>query len=198
MARAGRRPADIAKDNRQLVWDVMRDAFEKGRAWMTLTVISDRSKVHRKTTSDYLTCLVAGGYAEHRDDEVLGCAVWRLTRDGGHHAPRLRKDGSAVTQGAGVANIWRSMRMLSKFSTVDIALHSSTPSAPVSETTVRSYCTMLLATGYLRVVQKADPVKGRKAVYRLVRNDGPKPPQIQRVKQVFDPNTGVVYQKGDQ
>lgn len=55
---------------------------------------------------------------------------------------------------------------------------------------------MLLNTGFLRVVQKADPVKGRIATYRLIRNDGPKPPQIQRVKQVFDPNTGKVYQRG--
>jgi len=196
-ATAGRRPVDSAKDNRQMVWGVMRDAFEKGDGWMTLTVISDRARVHRKTTSDYLSCLVAGGYAERKEDAALGCATWRLIRDGGHHAPRLRRDGTPVTQGTGVANIWRSMRMLSKFSTLDLTLHSSTPSAPVSEATVKAYCTMLLATGYLRVLQKADPVKGRKAVYRLIRNDGPKPPMIQRVKQVFDPNTGLVYRKGE-
>lgn len=196
-ATAGRRPADAGKDNRQAVWDVLRAEHEHGDAWLTLTVISDRADVHRKTASDYLGCLTAGGYAERTDDEVLGCAKWRLIKDGGHHAPRLRKNGTAVTQGAGLANIWRSMRMLRKFSTVDVALHSSTPMTEVTESTVRSYCTMLLATGYLRVIQKADPVKGRKAIYQLVRNSGPKPPMIQRVKHVYDPNTGQVYRKGE-
>ena len=66
------------------------------------------------------------------------------------------------------------------------------------ENTAQSYCTMLLATGYLRVVQKANPAASKKAIYRLIRNDGPKPPMIQRVKQVFDPNTGKTYQKGGQ
>ncbi|MGD9862566.1 MAG: hypothetical protein AB7S99_05070 [Pseudodonghicola sp.] len=196
-AAAGRRPADAGKDNRQAVWDIMRSEHERGGAWLTLGAIVDRAEVHRKTGADYLGCLVAGGYAERGDDEVLGCAKWRLIKDGGHHAPRLRKDGSTVTQGAGLANIWRSMRMLRKFSTVDVALHSSTPATQVTESTVKSYCSMLLATGYLRVLQKADPVKGRKAIYQLVRNTGPKPPMIQRVKQVYDPNTGTVYRRGE-
>lgn len=45
----------------------------------------------------------------------------------------------------------------------------------------------------LRVVQKASPGHGRKAIYRLIRNTGPLPPQIQRVKHVFDPNTREVH-----
>jgi hypothetical protein len=57
---------------------------------------------------------------------------------------------------------------------------------------------MLLATGYLRVVEKANPSQDKLAVYRLIRNDGPKPPMIQRVKQVYDPNTGRVYRKAGQ
>lgn len=193
----GRRPVDAGKDNRQAVWDVLQAERLRGDAWLTLTVISGGADVHRKTASDYLGCLTAGGYAERQDDETLGCAKWRLIRDGGHHAPRLRPDGSAVTQGAGVTNIWRSMRMLNTFSVVDLVLHSSTPSTKVTESTVKSYVSMLLTTGYLRVVQKSNPVKGRQAIYRLVRNSGPKPPMIQRVKQVYDANTGEVFRKGE-
>lgn len=92
-------------------------------------------------------------------------------------------------------NIWRSMRMLKKFSALDLATHSNTDTVKVTEATAQSYCVMLLATGFLTVVQKAAPVEGRKAIYRLIRDDGPKPPMIQRVKQVYDPNTGKVYQK---
>lgn len=191
----GRKPANVARDNRQIIWDALRKEFTKGNASLSLSVLADRTKVNRKTASDYLACLVAGGYVERQEPEVLNCPVFRLIRDGGHHAPRLRKDGSVVTQGAGVNNLWRSMRMLKKFSVVDLALHSSTPAVTVTEATAQSYCSMLLATGFLRVIQKADPVKGRRAIYRLVREDGAKAPMIQRVKQVYDPNTGLVYRK---
>lgn len=198
MTRAkGRKSADAARDNRQLVWEALKTASEQ-TAWVTLGVIVDQTDVNRKTASDYLGCLVAGDFLERRDDETLGCPTFRLIKDGGHHAPRLRRDGQPVTQGAGTANLWRSMRMLTRFTALDLGLHSTTPSVSVTEATAQSYCSMLLSTGYLRVVQKADPVKGRKAIYRLIRNTGPKAPMIQRVKQVYDPNTGDVHRKEGQ
>lgn len=193
---AGRKTADQARDNRQLIWEKLRTKSADGFVSLTLADITGATGVHRRTASDYLTCLVAGGLAVRLDDPAGGEVKWRLERDGGHHAPRLRKDGKAVTQGGGVSNLWRSMRMLGKFSAKDLALHSTTPSVSVSEATAQSYCTMLLATGYLRVAQKADPSKSRKAIYRLVRNSGPKAPMIQRVKRVYDPNTGQVHSKG--
>ena len=62
--------------------------------------------------------------------------------------------------------------------------------------TAKEYCTMLTQAGYLKVLRKASPPK-KPAVYKLVRNTGPQPPQIQRVKQVFDPNLDeVTYRAG--
>lgn len=179
---------------RQTVWDAIRVlAGEDLVGHFTVTDVVDRTKVHRKTTSDYFACLVAAEYLAQTVDTP---PRFILRKDGGVHAPRVRRDGTAVTQGAGTLNMWRSMRALTQFTYRDIALHSTTPTVSVSEKTAKDFCGMLLATGFLRVVQKADPVKGRIATYRLIRNDGPKPPQIQRVKQVFDPNTGKVYQRG--
>ncbi len=194
--RAGQRPADTARDNRQVIWDALRQSKDQ---WCLLAVLAETTKVHRKTATDYMTCLVAGGYVETRrlDDRYQSLEL-RLIRDVGYHAPRLRKDGTAVTQGAGVTNMWRSMRMLGTFGTIDVSLHSTTPTVTVSPETVQAYCGMLLSTGYLRAVTKADPIKGRKAVYRLIRNDGPQAPMIQRVKQVYDPNTRKVYRKAGQ
>lgn len=94
--------------------------------------------------------------------------------------------------------MWNSMRGLVEFSPRDISAHSTTPDVRVTEWTAKSYCSMLLRAGYLRVLKKAEPAAGRQAIYRLIRNSGPKPPQIQRIKQVFDPNTGVVHRLGDQ
>lgn len=179
---------------RQAVWDAIRQmAGEDLSGDLGLTQIAAKTGVQRKTTKDYLLSLEAAKYLTRIGDDV-----WKLTRDGGAHAPRVRRDGSAVTQGSGTMNLWRSMRMLAKFTPVDLAIHSTTETVKVTENTAQSYCTMLLATGYLRVVQKASPIAGKKAIYRLIRNDGPKPPMIQRVKQVFDPNTGKTYQRGGQ
>lgn len=179
---------------RQTIWDTIRElAGEDLAGHFTVTDIVDRTGVHRKTASDYFAGLVAAEYLTPTADTP---PVFVLRKDGGVHAPRVRRDGTAVTQGAGTLNMWRSMRVMAQFDYRDIALHSTTPTVSVTEETAKSFCAMLLATGFLRVVQKADPVKGRLAIYRLIRNDGPKPPQIQRVKQVFDPNTGKVYHRG--
>ncbi|RWR26818.1 hypothetical protein D2T29_19770 [Sinirhodobacter populi] len=194
--RAGSKPADVARDNRQAVWDALR---ETGSQWRTILGLSDQLRIARKTVDDYLIGLAAAGYVERRNlDDRYQTVEVRLIRDLGYHAPRVRKDGTPVTQGAGVTNMWRSMRLLGTFNIIDISAHSTTPSVSVALETAQSYCSILLATGYLRVVTKADPVKGRRAVYRLIRDDGPKAPMIQRVKQVYDPNTGAVYRKAGQ
>ncbi len=101
-----------------------------------------------------------------------------------------------VTQGTGTENMWRSMRMMGQFTPLDIAVHSTTDTVSVTEATARGYCSMLLKAGYLGVVRKAVPGKWP-ATYRFVRDTGPLPPQIQRVKQVFDPNIReVTYYPG--
>ncbi len=89
--------------------------------------------------------------------------------------------------------MWRTIRMVKQFTPRDLALQSSTEEVGVTEATARTYCTMLLKAKYLRVIQKAVPGK-RQAIYLFVRDTGPLPPQIQRVKQVYDPNINeVVY-----
>lgn len=89
--------------------------------------------------------------------------------------------------------------MMGTFSAADLAAHSTTADITVTENHAKVYCSRLLAAGYLRVVQKAAPPT-RAAIYRLIRNTGPKPPQLQRVQQVFDPNTGQAHaaQRGGQ
>lgn len=178
---------------RQTVWEAARKlAGEDLKRDISLAAIVAKTGVLRKTTKDYILSLVAAGYLVATPETE----VWRFARDGGAHAPRVRRDGSPVTQGAATTNIWRSMRMLVKFSARDLAAHSNTETVKVTEATAQAYCVMLLATGFLKVVQKAAPVEGRRAIYRLIRDDGPWPPMIQRVKQVYDPNTGKIYQKG--
>lgn len=193
MNKSGRKPADTFVDNRQALWDALR---ANGSEWVSVLSLCENTGVHRKTATDYLDALAAGGFVERRrDDGQHGLAWVKLIRDGGHHAPRLRQDGQPVTRGGGIGNMWRSMRIMKTFSAPEIAQLSSTSAVTVTESTAQSYIGILFATGFLTVIEKANPGIGRKASYRLVRNTGPRPPMIQRVKRVYDPNTRQVHEK---
>lgn len=161
----------------------------------TAREIQENTDIHKKTITDYVKRLTAGGYIEeHASFQETGRYV--LVRDAGIHPPRIRPNGQPVTQGQGTENMWRSMRMLGQFTPRDIMVHSTTDTVSVTEATSKSYCSMLLKARYLRVVQKAVPGQ-RQATYKFIRNTGPLPPQIQRVKQVFDPNIReVTYYPG--
>lgn len=188
---SGRRPADAGNPGRQEIWQAIRGRTEP----FTITEIVSETGAERKTIHDYLGCLVAGGYADHTPAEARGqSAHYRMLRDTGHHAPRLRPDGSPVQQGKANEQLWRSMCILKRFTFRDLI---ETATIPVPEGTAKAYCRTLLATGYLRVLRKAEPSKGQIAEYALIRQSGPKPPQVQRVKRVFDPNTGEVFVPGE-
>jgi hypothetical protein len=92
-------------------------------------------------------------------------------------------------------NLWRAMRMLQGFSPVDLAAHAATPTVAVSPEDAAAYCQTLTRAGYLRVVRKAAPPL-RPAIYRLVRNTGPLPPVLRRVRAVIDGNTGQIVHVG--
>ncbi len=111
----------------------------------------------------------------------------RVVKDSKGDEARLRADGSLIRKGCPLQNMWRSMRLLPIFSPADIAMHANTEGAEVSEDVAKEYCRRLAAAGYLRVEVKAQPGK-RSALYRLIRNSGPKAPTIKRVLAVQDQN----------
>lgn len=182
----GRKPADQAGGGRQAIWQ----AIKQMPPFFGVTDIAAITGLNRKTILDYLNGLTAGGFLGHDPAPPGKAGSWTLLRDVGHHAPRVRPDGSAVTQGDVNAQLWLSMIGLKDFDCRDL-IHSSP--LEIADSTVRDYVKHLLAAGYLKVLVKADPSRARIARYRLIRNSGPKPPQVQRVKRVFDPNTGAVW-----
>lgn len=195
-----RRPVDqIAKsrdaEGRQVIWEAIRALSS---AEFVMGDLFKETWISRYTLRSYLNSLAAAGIlekTEHADRVGHRDAVtWRLIKDEGFYAPRVNRNGEPVTQGLGVEQMWRTMRVLKEFTPRDLALHATTDVIGVTDWTAKSYCSMLLACGYLICVQKANA--HRQATYRLVRNSGPLAPQIQRVKQVFDPNSKAVYQKG--
>lgn len=183
-----RRPADQpGASPRQAIWDVVR--VQAGD--FVASKIALLADAHPKTTLDYLTALTASGHLERNGEGPR--TRYQLVRDTGHEAPRVKKDGTPSSAGIGTECMWRTMQKLREFSPTDVAHHATTDEITVPVETAKQYCKVLLAAGWLRVLRKARPVRGEQAVYRLIRDTGPRPPMVQRVKAVYDPNTGIVH-----
>lgn len=183
----GRRPADQPGAGRQDMWL----AIKKTPETITISDLVAHTGLNRVTVLRYLKGLTAAGYLRHDPAPAGAASSWSLVRDVGYHAPRVRADGSAVTQGEVTEQLWTAMCGLRDgFDFRDLMQAGS---IEISEDTARDYCKRLLAAGYLRVLTMANPAAGRIARYRLIRPSGPQAPQVQRVRQVYDPNTGAVY-----
>jgi len=136
---------------------------------------------------DYLAALAAAGYLAPLDDADATPGAWRLVRDPGHEAPRVSPDGSAVTTGLRRERMWHLMRVLKRWTALDLAVHASVDDHPVAESDARDYCQRLCRAGYLRRVAPQ--------TWTLIpaRWKGPQPPRVRRDKSIFDPNTGAAY-----
>lgn len=160
----------------------------------TLQEIADAAGTLRAATRDYLNRLARGGVVSRdtTDREVR----YRLERDMGVETPRLRKDGGPATQGQGREALWRTMRVLKEFGVDDLAAHVRAAGIAVALGETRQYCIWLCRAGYLARISKP----GCASRWRWVpsRYTGPRPPMIQRIKQLYDPNLGqVVWRSGD-
>ena len=85
--------------------------------------------------------------------------------------------------------MWTAMRGLKKFTPLDLAAHC-TEDLRVDLAEARTYAQALLRGGYVNVLQTAI-IGQREAVYRLVRDTGPRAPREKRVHAIWDANDGV-------
>ena len=181
----GRRAsAAMAAANKPQGRDAIWAEIRKQRTF-TRRSICDATDIPHKTVVDYLKSLEAAGYLTSK--ALLGQSIiYGLEKDPGVETPRVRKDGSHVTQGSINEQMWRTMKMLVTFTADELALAASLPDSIVSKATAVDYCRKLAEAGYMATLVAGKP--NRAARYRFVRNTGPKPPQITRIKVVFDPN----------
>ena len=162
-------------DTREEIWASIRQLKT-----FRIADIMRKTMLEITTVRNYLAGLTIAGYLEKNSD--VNPALYTLVRDVGVDAPRVRKDGSPVTQGEGRANMWRTMRIISTFSAKELAIKSSAPGCVVKHETAKEYCRKLCQAGYL--------VKIANGRYRFLPDmfTGPRPPMVQRVKRVYDPN----------
>lgn len=109
-----------------------------------------------------------------------------------HEAQTRAATKRATPRGA----MWRAIRSLGRFTTEEIVAALAGSDAPVIEADARKFCSVLLDAGYLKVVQKARSHTDRPAIYLLVNNTGPLPPEIKRRQIVIDANQDRVVHVG--
>lgn len=139
----------------------------------------------------------AGIPLERATDLVRGwvaCARAQALGKGAHRRLQFQivVDGTPVLarpEQTTLGNLWRVMRGLASFTPTDLAAHASTDSVRVSRADAAAYAQTLVRAGYLRVLRKAVPER-REAVYKLIRNTGPRPPRERRVRAIWDDNLG--------
>lgn len=176
-----------APTDRECIWAAMRHLKEFSQLEVVRLSICDKGKVQ-----DYLKGLTRAGFVERLNP---GCnareqAVYKLIKDTGVDAPRVRKDGTVLPP-SGRTRMWNAMQILRVFTDHELVDAASLPEAPIALEEAKTYCRWLANGGYL---------KSRQGGWMMIpaKFTGAKAPQILRVKKLFDPNIGAVVYEGPQ
>lgn len=191
-----RKPAPIelagGKGLRQRVWDRIRSW--RGDFGLADIVVGAECTA---TVRDYTIGLERSGFIVIVQKHQCGGhnipKRWKLARDAGAEAPRVRKDGTFVTQGLAQEQMWRTLRMLKGDTNArELAAHASTPEIPVREIAASDYLRNLHLAQYLDCTRsgKGTGRGGIQSRYRLISNTGPRPPMVCRADAIYDPNLG--------
>lgn len=191
MRKPSQKPIDKRgrKENKEALWKAIRKKKE-----FTLADVAKNCTLREGTIAIYLRSLVRAGYLSESLLSMKGAngqgegfrkpLKYKLIKDR-HEPPRVREDGSEITQGKATQRMWNTIRKRKTFILADMRALSSTTEGTVSDRQ---------SEGYLRYLEKAGYVRNTNgkylpyAVFRLIRDTGPKAPMIQRIKQVWDPN----------
>ncbi len=184
-----RLPADkLAKQRKPQGRDGIWTCVRALKGDFTVNDIVDQTGIPVATVRDYLKALAAAQILEivsTKRNNPNSAYIFRLIKNPGSETPRIRDDGTNVTQGLGVEAMWRTIKVLSSFTAEELALTASTDGTAIKKNTAMDYLKHMMRAGYVR------RHAGR---YSFVKSKDPGPlaPQIQRVKQVFDPNSKKV------
>ena len=189
-------------ETRYAIWMAVRQLGKAG--CFSVHDVWELTRCSKEVIREYLTGLFKAGHIEaRRDTRPCSPFLYVLIRDNGLEAPRVRPDGTLITQGLAREQMWRTLKISNAdFSPKDLAIIASTDTCTVYEIDAKNYLHFLKHAGYVVEVSPARPGHrtgaGIQARYRLLpsRYTGPKPPQVQRVRQVYDPNLGKVVWKG--
>ena len=170
-------------DAYNFVWEIVLK--QNGNAFK-ISDICKQSNLNRSNVRDYIQCYCNGGYIERIGKSHDG-HTYRVVR-AVKRIPRLNRKGLIVGQGQGQDHLWRTMKMMGRFTKHDLALHASTDSVQIKVSSANNYIKTLNKAGYIAVTKESKPGKPAEYVFLNSKNTGSKAPMIQRVKNVYDPN----------
>lgn len=187
-----RKPAQLemigGRCARQRIWEQLRIRREE----FQILPVAQHANAEIETVKTYLQCLQAGGYVKAVTRGHLKKAVYRLVKDDGLEAPRLTRKGEPVKQGLVSEAMWRTLRILDVMDARQLAGHVEASGLDVTLTYVKRYLAILKKAGYLQVVQASTPHRLERIRLKPSMNTGPRAPQVQRVKTLYDPNLNKV------
>lgn len=179
-------PAAMAAAGRGLARDIMWAKIRELKSFV-LEDVAAPARLEPSSARHYATCLVAAGILRSHKAVRGEPACYELISDPGKRTPRVDIEGKPVTQGNARAAAWRAMKSLKVFTIRDLHVTSG-----ISEIDAKSYLQYLVKAGY--VAFKVRGAGKRPSIYRFVEAAwrGPLPPQVTRIKVVYDPNVGEV------
>lgn len=167
--------------NRDDLWKMIR-AFKR----FTLSDLHRQSMMDRSSIRSFLKILIKGGFVVERKAEKGKPTIYSLIRDNGVHRPDLTPDGARKAP-SGRQRMWSAMKVLKRFSYLDLALAAS-----VGLLDAKGYCFSLRNARYLKVVQPARPMCHTEIyAFDKSRDTGPLAPQIRRYA-VYDRNLAKI------
>ena len=161
-------------------WHLVWEAMHRRRRFTVKDIVSD-TQVPRRAVTAYAGKLVAAGQLRRINlTETEQGLVYELVgrphpADEGQRSPECR--------------VWVAARILGHFSLDLIAC-----TAEVDAAQARRYLAYLEKAGYVRITRRGRKVESY--TFIPARYSGPKPPQVQRITQVFDANLGRVVWPG--
>lgn len=182
---------------RQRVWAAIR----KNSNEFTIEQVADLGQMKYESARGFVACLVKANVVQIlREAKVsthsksIRRKYFKLVNDLGYTVPSISKDGKLIVNVTGNKAMWNALRITKQaVNAHELVQLASNDEISIKLETANEYLRALHHAGYLTLTQPANNAGG-KAKYRLlpVMDTGPIPPQIQRAKQVFDPNTNQV------
>lgn len=170
------------------IWDMLR----ANREQLLVSNVIDVVDVSYFKAKALLSSWVAAGHVRRYQAINLKTRcpeqAYELLRDCGQEPPKV--DGKGKPKAcSGNELVWRTLRILKICNANQIVASATDATATLNIRAVRQYLRQLHMAGYLVMLEQA---QGQLAVYRLMHNTGPRAPEVQRGKKIYDGNLGMV------
>lgn len=119
---------------------------------------------------------------------------YTLIKNTGIEAPRINAKGETVLASPKFEVLWRTLRILNSVTTNQLVDHAEAAGLTITKRSVNIYTKALLDSGYINVTGKEG---SRVFSLKPSMNTGPRPPQLQSIKAVYDPNLNKVMHAED-